>query len=191
MALKRCNLSHLRQGAWLLTDSYFALQVLAASLDEAVREDDAYFNKLIRILATRCMTQAQYFGSGECSPPEYLHYGLAAPLYTHFTSPIRRQANSSTLNVSISAVLAMAISLIEWLSCTQTSLRLSPATCCQCCQVCPLAHQAAYKAENVYCDRKRVLKVGMRMLGALQVCRCDGPPTAGGVATADGPAGIV
>ena len=51
---------------------------------------DAYFNKLVRIMATRCMTQAAYFGSGEAAPAEYYHYGLAAPLYTHFTSPIRR-----------------------------------------------------------------------------------------------------
>ncbi|DBA70092.1 TPA: hypothetical protein ACH3X2_012255 [Trebouxia sp. C0005] len=66
---------------------------LAASLDEAVRPEDSYFNKLIRIMATRCMTQAVYFGSGEVDPPDYLHYGLAAPLYTHFTSPIRRYAD--------------------------------------------------------------------------------------------------
>ena len=66
------------------------LQALAESLDLALRPDDAYFNKLVRIMATRCMTQAAYFGSGEVSPPEYFHYGLAAPLYTHFTSPIRR-----------------------------------------------------------------------------------------------------
>lgn len=68
----------------------WALQLLADTLDKAVRPDDAYFNRLIRILATRCMTQAVYFGSSECSPSEYWHYGLAAPLYTHFTSPIRR-----------------------------------------------------------------------------------------------------
>ena len=55
-----------------------------------MRPTDPYFNKLVRIMATRCMTQAVYFGSGELAPPEYLHYGLAAPLYTHFTSPIRR-----------------------------------------------------------------------------------------------------
>ena len=39
-------------------------QELANSLDQAVRQDDPYFNKLIRILATRCMTQAIYFNSG-------------------------------------------------------------------------------------------------------------------------------
>jgi exosome complex exonuclease DIS3/RRP44 len=68
-------------------------KALAASLDLAVRADDAYFNKLVRIMATRCMTQAAYFGSGDVPPPGYHHYGLAAPIYTHFTSPIRRYAD--------------------------------------------------------------------------------------------------
>ncbi|KAI6670145.1 hypothetical protein NL676_005030, partial [Syzygium grande] len=67
-------------------------KALADSLDRAVGEDP-YFNKLIRILATRCMTQAVYFCSGDLTLPEYHHYGLAAPLYTHFTSPIRRYAD--------------------------------------------------------------------------------------------------
>ncbi|KAA8547606.1 hypothetical protein F0562_004035 [Nyssa sinensis] len=67
-------------------------KALADSLDRAVG-DDPYFNKLIRILTTRCMTQAVYFCSGDLSPPEFYHYGLAAPLYTHFTSPIRRYAD--------------------------------------------------------------------------------------------------
>jgi hypothetical protein len=40
-------------------------QCLAASLDQAVRPEDVYFNTLVRILTTRCMTPAQYFGSGE------------------------------------------------------------------------------------------------------------------------------
>lgn len=64
-------------------------KALSASLDAAARADDAYFNKLVRIMTTRCMTQAQYFGSGDIAPAEYHHYGLASDLYTHFTSPIR------------------------------------------------------------------------------------------------------
>ena len=68
-------------------------RALALSLDAAVRPDDPYFNKLLRILATRCMAQAEYIASGEVAPAEYHHYGLAAPLYTHFTSPIRRYAD--------------------------------------------------------------------------------------------------
>jgi exosome complex exonuclease DIS3/RRP44 len=65
----------------------------ADSLDKCIMKDNVYFNKIIRILATRCMTQAVYFASGSVEPPEYRHYGLATPVYTHFTSPIRRYAD--------------------------------------------------------------------------------------------------
>lgn len=66
---------------------------LADSLDAANVESDAYINKLLRILSTRCMSPAQYFCSGEYRPQEWHHYGLAAPVYTHFTSPIRRYSD--------------------------------------------------------------------------------------------------
>jgi len=65
---------------------------LADSLDAAQLNDEPYFNKLLRILSTRCMSPAQYFCSGEYRPMDWHHYGLAAPVYTHFTSPIRRYA---------------------------------------------------------------------------------------------------
>ena len=66
---------------------------LADSLDAAHIDSDPYINKLLRILSTRCMSPAQYFCSGEYRPQEWHHYGLAAPVYTHFTSPIRRYAD--------------------------------------------------------------------------------------------------
>ncbi|XP_066998770.1 exosome complex exonuclease RRP44 [Anabrus simplex] len=66
---------------------------LALSLDRAVRPDNPYFNTMLRILATRCMMQAVYFASGMLQKEEFFHYGLAVPIYTHFTSPIRRYAD--------------------------------------------------------------------------------------------------
>ena len=63
---------------------------LAESLDKAVKEGNSYFNTMLRIMATRCMMQAVYFASGMLQKDEFFHYGLACPIYTHFTSPIRR-----------------------------------------------------------------------------------------------------
>lgn len=80
---------------------------LADSLDEAIRQDDPYFNKLMRILSTRCMMPAQYFCSGEIPKDQWHHYGLATPVYTHFTSPIRRYAD-----VLVHRLLAAALGVI-------------------------------------------------------------------------------
>lgn len=75
------------QGFDLKTDSN---KELAASLDAAVNKENPYMNTMLRILATRCMLQAVYFCSGTVAQNDFYHYGLAAPIYTHFTSPIRR-----------------------------------------------------------------------------------------------------
>lgn len=78
----------------------------AESLDKANRPADPYFNKLVRIMATRCMNQAIYFPLGDIDLSESFHYGLAVSLYTHFTSPIRRYAD-----VLVHRLLAAAIDI--------------------------------------------------------------------------------
>ena len=68
-------------------------RALADSLDNCVDPKNPFFNTLVRILATRCMTSAEYFCAGAHAESEFRHYGLASPIYTHFTSPIRRYAD--------------------------------------------------------------------------------------------------
>ena len=66
---------------------------LADSLNAAVDSKNLYMNTMLRMIATRCMMQAVYFASGTIEEPLFRHYGLACPIYTHFTSPIRRYAD--------------------------------------------------------------------------------------------------
>mmetsp|Transcript_15599 Transcript_15599/g.39885 ORF Transcript_15599/g.39885 Transcript_15599/m.39885 type:complete len:692 (+) Transcript_15599:3-2078(+) len=68
-------------------------RALARSLDQAVLLENPEFNHVLRTLATRAMSEAQYFCTGDFEPDQFYHYGLAADYYTHFTSPIRRYAD--------------------------------------------------------------------------------------------------
>lgn len=101
---------------------YTSSKELAQSLN-GIRSPDVYLNTLIRMQVTRCMNQAVYFCSSEFDRLEYRHYGLAAEIYTHFTSPIRRYAD-----VLVHRLLSASID-IESLPDTMTDRRLMGKIC--------------------------------------------------------------
>lgn len=55
---------------------------------EAIDSEDV--KAVLRLLAVKPMQRAKYFCTGSYDSVKYRHYALNVPLYTHFTSPIRR-----------------------------------------------------------------------------------------------------
>eukprot|EP01068_Selenidium_serpulae_P017373 Selendium_serpulae@DN6375_c0_g1_i12.p1 len=79
---------------------------LSESLEKCMHKEIPNFNRLVRILTTRCMNQAKYLCTDGGDRLNYRHYGLASDLYTHFTSPIRRYAD-----ILVHRLLAAAMKL--------------------------------------------------------------------------------
>ncbi|CAG8719638.1 1333_t:CDS:2, partial [Cetraspora pellucida] len=76
-----------RLGYDIDTSSAGALQrSFNAVEDDSVRE-------VLKLLAIKPMQRAKYFCTGTLDIAKYHHYALNVPLYTHFTSPIRRYAD--------------------------------------------------------------------------------------------------
>ncbi|CAB4386260.1 RNB-domain-containing protein [Rhizophagus irregularis] len=66
----------------------------AGALQESlnsIKDDDA--REVLNLLAIKPMQRAKYFCTGTLDIAKYHHYALNFPLYTHFTSPIRRYAD--------------------------------------------------------------------------------------------------
>lgn len=82
-----CN----KHGFDLDVSSAGALHRSLESLRENLKDDHSLFS-IIVLYATKPMQLATYFCTGELRDKEtdWAHYALATPLYTHFTSPIRR-----------------------------------------------------------------------------------------------------
>ena len=54
---------------------------------------DPSARRIIEILFQKSTQRAKYFCAGMLDIAKYGHYALSVPLYTHFTSPIRRYAD--------------------------------------------------------------------------------------------------
>ncbi|CAO3653451.1 unnamed protein product [Mucor hiemalis] len=66
----------------------------AGSLQKSFNDiKDEDVKTVLRLLAVKPMQRAKYFCTGSCDIIKYRHFALNVPLYTHFTSPIRRFAD--------------------------------------------------------------------------------------------------
>eukprot|EP00899_Mesostigma_viride_P022745 jgi/Mesvir1/3655/Mv14948-RA.2 len=87
-------------------------KALAASLKQV---QSHLFSRSIEVVlktvATRAMSEAQYFSTGSVPVEEFYHYGLAVEFYTHFTSPIRRYADVLVHRLLLDAIALTSATL--------------------------------------------------------------------------------
>lgn len=100
------------------TSSSGALRLSLEKMQDRVSHDPVLYN-ILMLFATKPMQLAKYFCTGELKDKEeeWGHYALACPLYTHFTSPIRRYPD-----VLVHRMLSAALEAEEIIGMPESSL---------------------------------------------------------------------
>jgi len=93
---------------------------------------------VLQLLSTKAMVKAKYFCGGALDIAKWAHYALNLPVYTHFTSPIRRFADV-VVHRQLEAVLSNSCDI---------KFTMDPDSVSKCAQFCNVKKHAARLAEE-------------------------------------------
>ncbi|KAI7950178.1 hypothetical protein MJO28_008999 [Puccinia striiformis f. sp. tritici] len=88
---------------------------------------------VLQLLSTKAMVKAKYFCGGALDIAKWSHYALNLPVYTHFTSPIRRFADVM-VHRQLEAVLSSACDV---------KFNMDPESVSKCAQFCNIKKHSA------------------------------------------------
>jgi protein SSD1 len=118
-----------------------------ALMDSIVKITDPAERLTLQHLSTRSMQRAKYFCTGMLDIAKYRHYALNVPLYTHFTSPIRRYADV-IVHRQLEAVLAAQAAAASAETPTEAKFSLDAEAVSKIAQTCNTKKEAARLAQE-------------------------------------------
>ncbi|BGP09894.1 Translational repressor [Rhodotorula toruloides] len=118
-----------------------------ALMDSIVKITDPGERLTLQHLSTRSMQRAKYFCTGMLDISKYRHYALNVPLYTHFTSPIRRYADV-IVHRQLEAVLAAQAAAASAEAPTEAKFSLDAEAVSKIAQTCNVKKEAARLAQE-------------------------------------------